>query len=274
MTPMSVLRLTVLPVLLFVCAKAVQTIALNRLQHNKRLGPGIPNSIAALAYYGILVVGLFSIVSTSGLDFRALAAFTGALGLGVGLGLQEIARNFISGLIMLATRPVKIGDRIELEGLEGDVRKIGFYSTEVVTLEDAAVIVPNSFLLQNMLVNWTHTGHRRRISIPIGVHYESDPEHVRDVVIQVASECDDVLKDPPPDVRLMSFGDSSVNFALVVWTETYVFLPNALISLLNFKIHAGLKTAGIVIPYPQHDLHIKSSQVQLSTRPGTEEELR
>lgn len=264
MTPMSLLKLTVLPVLLYVGAKFIRRMALGRLRRNQRLGPGVADSIATLVYYGILVVGLFSIVSTAGLDFRALAAFTGALGLGVGLGLQEIARNFISGIILLTARPIRTGDRIEVEGLEGDVRQIGFYSTVVVTLDDAAVIVPNSFLLQNKMINWTHTGSRRRIRVPVGVHYDSDPEQVRDVLLGVAQGSEDVLRDPPPDVRLNGFGDSSIDFELLVWTESYAHLPKVLVSRLNFQVHAALKEAGIVIPYPQRDLHLKSSDVRLA----------
>jgi small-conductance mechanosensitive channel len=266
MTPMSLLKLTVLPILLYLAAKTIRGVSLRRLRKNHRLGPGVADSVATLVYYGILVVGLFSIVSTAGLDFRALAAFTGALGLGVGLGLQEIARNFISGIILLTARPIRTGDRIEVEGLEGDVRQIGFYSTVVVTLDDAAVIVPNSFLLQNKLVNWTHTGSRRRIRVPVGVHYDSDPEQVRDVLLAVATASDDVLKDPPPDVRLVEFGDSSVNFELLVWTETFAHLPKVLVSRLNYRIHAALRDASIVIPYPQRDLHLKSTDVSLWAR--------
>ncbi|MCB8932329.1 MAG: mechanosensitive ion channel [Fimbriimonadaceae bacterium] len=266
MTPMSLLKLTVLPILLYLAAKTIRSVSLRRLRKNQRLGPGVADSVATLVYYGILVVGLFSIVSTAGLDFRALAAFTGALGLGVGLGLQEIARNFISGIILLTARPIRTGDRIEVEGLEGDVRQIGFYSTVVVTLDDAAVIVPNSFLLQNKLINWTHTGSRRRIRVPVGVHYDSDPEGVRDVLLAVAAASDDVLKDPAPDVRLVEFGDSSVNFDLLVWTEKFAHLPNVLVSRLNYRIHAALRDASIVIPYPQRDLHLKTSDVSLLGR--------
>lgn len=254
--PISVIKLAVLPVLLVVAATMVRRLVLRRLLRNPRIGPGVPNSVATLAYYALIVVGLFAIISTSGIDFRALAAFTGALGLGVGLGLQEIARNFISGLIMLATRPVKLGDRIELEGLEGDVQKIGFYSTVVVTLDDAAVIVPNSLLLQEKLVNWTHTGARRRVRVPVGVHYMSDPEHVRRVLLGVASANPDVVDAPDPDVRLTGFGDSSVDFEMLVWTETLVHAPKVLVSRLNYSVHAALKAEGIVIPYPQRDVHL------------------
>ncbi|MCH8274273.1 MAG: mechanosensitive ion channel [Armatimonadetes bacterium] len=263
-TALNILALILLPVAVFLVARTVRRVLLNRVLKRSPLDRGMQNTIATMTYYVLLFVGLLAVLSSIGINITSLTVFTGALGLGVGIGLQEVARNFISGLVLLMARPIKPGDRIEVGDLEGDIRRIGTYSTIVVTLDDAAVIVPNSWLLENNLVNWTHTGERRRLRIPIGVHYNSDPALVRTTLLQVAEESPDVIAEPKPEVLLTEFGDSSVNFELLVWTHTHVFRPRLLRSKLYFAIHAALKENEIEIPYPQRDLHIRSSAVALS----------
>jgi small-conductance mechanosensitive channel len=261
LTPMSILTLTVLPILLILAARAFKHLVLARALKRSRLDLGIQNTITTLAYYLIIVIGFAAIFSSVGIDLTALAAFTGALGLGIGLGLQDIARNFISGLILLTSRPVKPGDRIDIEGLEGNVNHIGVYSTTILTLQDAAVIVPNSFLLQNRLINWSLTGDRRRMSVTVGVHYDADPEHVKAVLERVARQNPHVLHEPPPDARLNAFGDNSLDFELVFWSDSYRQVMTALGSEINYAIYKAFKAEGIEIPYPQRDLHVKTWEV-------------
>jgi len=262
LTPLSLLKLTALPVLILFLAKLLRRLIAARLQKRGTMDRGMQHAIATITSYVFIVVGLYAVISDAGIDMTSLAVFGGALGLGVGLGMQETARNFVSGLVLLVARPLRPGDRIQLGDLEGDVREIRAYSTMVVTQDDASVILPNSDLLQNQLINWTLTGERRRIKVPVGVHYDSDPIRVRDVLLEVARENAHVLDSPEAEVRLVGFGESSVDFELVVWTSSMVFFPKRLISDLNYAIFAKLSQAKITIPYPQRDLHVKSSHLE------------
>lgn len=262
LTPLSLLKLLILPVFILFLAKLLRRVIAGRLKKRTSMDRGMQHAIATISSYLFIVVGLYAVVSDAGIDLTSLAVFGGALGLGVGLGMQETARNFVSGLVLLVARPLRPGDRIQLGDLEGDVREIRAYSTIVVTQDDAAVILPNSELLQNQLINWTLTGERRRIKVPVGVHYDSDPLQVRDALLEVVAESEHVLPSPEAEVRLVGFGDSSVDFELVVWTSSMVFFPMRLISDLNYAIFAKLKSAEITIPYPQRDLHFKTSTLE------------
>lgn len=246
---------------------AIATFAVSRvLSHLLRRGlrrsgvdTGVENAIATIAYYLLLLTGFSFLLSELGIGTANIAVFAGAIGLGVGIGLQDIAKNFISGLILLIARPVKPGDRIITDDLEADVRTIGAYFTSVQTLDDATVIIPNYELLNSPLVNWTYLDTQRRFRIPIGVHYQSDPEHVRDVLLAVAHENALVSQDPPPSVLFREFADSSLNFELVVWTKTMAHRPLQMVSDLNFAIFKALKGAAVEIPYPQMDVHLRSA---------------
>lgn len=224
---------------------------------------GVENAVVTITYYVLLVVGLSVLLSELGISTANLAVFAGAIGLGVGIGLQDIAKNFVSGLVMLVTRPIKPGDRIVTDELEADVKHIGAYFTSVQTLDHASVIIPNYDLLNSRLLNWTYENEKRRFRVPIGVHYKSDPEQVRRVLLDVAMRNEHVLQDPPPEVMLKEFADSSINFELLVWTATMTYRPFQMRSDLNFAIHKALLDAGIEIPYPQRDVHVRSSSVPL-----------
>lgn len=236
---------------------------LRRVLKKAGIDVGVANAIVTITYYLLPLIGLSFLMGEMGINTANLAVFAGAIGLGVGFGLQDIAKNFIAGLVLLVTRPIKPGDRIVTDGLEADVKKIGAYFTSVQTLDDASVIIPNHDLLNSRLLNWTYENEKRRFRVPIGVHYNSDPILVRDVLLKVAGENSDVVPEPPPVVLLKEYADSSINFELVVWTATMTYRPFQMISDLNFAIHKALKEAGIEIPYPQRDLHIRSTSVPL-----------
>ena len=177
--------------------------------------------------------------------------------MGVGFGLQSIVNNFVSGLILLAERPIKTGDWVTTSDGEGYVKKISVRSTEISTFDNATVIVPNSELITNSVTNWTHDGNEGRIIIPIGVSYDSDPHRVREILLDCATRHPLVLHDPSPVVYFADFGASSLDFQL------RCYLPDINYGLstkseLRFMILSELRAAGIEIPFPQRDVHIRS----------------
>ena len=196
-----------------------------------------------------------------GLDLTSFALFTGAVGIGIGLGFQNIAKNFASGIVLLIESSVKVGDRIEIEGLQGDIVYIGSRGTWVRTNENVVIIVPNTEFIEGRVTNWTANDRNVRINIPLGVSYESDPIRVREVLLEVAKDHPDVLEDPDPDVIFTSFGESSLDFELRIWTSKQVTTPRIITSDIYFKVFAAFKREGIEIPFPQRDLHLRSSSI-------------
>jgi small-conductance mechanosensitive channel len=199
-------------------------------------------------------------MQTVGINLSTLTILAGALGVGIGFGLQNITNNFVSGIIILFERPIKVGDRIQVGDVYGDVVSISMRSTTVVTNDNISVIVPNSEFISSTVVNWSHTDRNVRFNIPVGVAYKEDPEKVRDLLLQIAGNEEGVLKKPVPDVLFDEFGDSSLNFNLRVWTDTYTTTPGILKSRLYFEIFKKFKEQNIEIPFPQRDLHIKNNE--------------
>lgn len=259
LTPFSILKLIILPILLLIVTKLVRKALFGRLLRKGQVDVGAANAISTLTSYAFIAVGLYAIISDAGVDVTSLAVLGGALGIGIGFGLQQTARNFMSGLILLLGRNVRPGDRIQLGDLEGDVSAIGIYSTVVTTVGDAAIVVPNSQLLDNQLVNWTLTGERRRVSLSVDVHFDSDPQLVRSLLLGAATSDPDVESQPESEVRLNGFTESGMRFELFVWTTTMVDFPNRLRSNLNFAILESFKQHGVRISYPQRDVHLLPS---------------
>ncbi len=181
----------------------------------------------------------------------------GAVSLGVGFGLRNIADNFMSGLFLLVERPIKVGDRIDVGGLEGQVVEIRARSTTVRTNDNVDIIVPNSEFVSNRVTNLSHNDNLVHFRIPVGVHYRSDVHQVEAALLAAAQGCADVLAKPEPQVRFIGFGDSSLDFELRVWSESLYNRPNKLRSQVNFRIWEEFKRQGIEIPYPQRDLYVK-----------------
>lgn len=224
---------------------------------NKRLerSPGVAYAISRFIHYLVVLIGLSMAGKLVGVDMSSFAIVVGFLSVGIGFGLQNITSNFISGLILLIERPISVGDLVEVEGHIGRVLDIRMRATLINTLDNVAIIVPNSLFIQNKVVNWSHGDLRIRLHAGVGVAYGSDLELVRETLLQVAREHQEVLERPVPEVRFISFGDSSLNMDLLAWIANpgrqYIVQ-----SELNFAIDAAFRKAGISIPFPQRDLHV------------------
>jgi len=220
------------------------------------LPPGVPGTISKTAQYVVLTLGFFVALSAAGVELTQFAFLAGALGVGVGFGLQTIVNNFVSGLILLFERPLKEGDVIEVGALLGTIQHIGIRACRVRTLEGAEVIVPNASLVSNNVVNWTLSDPLRRIELPVGVAYGTDPKQVLELLTAGCAEHPKVLEQPAPDVLFQGFGDSSLDFKVRAWCNFEDFFQ--IRSELAVLVHAKIKEAGIEIPFPQRDLHLRS----------------
>lgn len=225
---------------------------------------GVSQSIATITRYIIVVVGLFIIIQSTGIDLSTLGILFGALGIGIGFGLQNITSNFISGIIILFERPIKVGDRIEVGGTHGMVSRISPRATTIITNDNVSIIVPNSEFISGRVINWSHHDRKIRFRIPISVAYGSDVEKVVRLLTEVAEEDPDVLKKPKPHVRLVNFGDNGIEFHIMVWTTSLIHRRGMLYSNINFALHRKLTQNGVEIPFPQRDLHLKSGFDHLS----------
>jgi small-conductance mechanosensitive channel len=198
------------------------------------------------------------IFQSLGINMSTLNVLFGALGVGIGFGLQNIVNNFISGLIILFERPIKIGDRIEIGDINGDVMEISGRASTILTNDNITIIVPNSEFISSQVINWSHSDRNVRFRIPVGVSYKEDPEKVRSILLGVAHDHPGILRKPDTLVLFDEYGDSSLNFYLVVWTTDYINRPNDLKSQLYYEIFKRFKKEGIEIPFPQRDIHLKS----------------
>lgn len=244
--------------LLIFASKRLTRILVSKILSRYINDAGIEASIGTIFRYVLIVIGFMTIFQTIGFDLSTLSLLAGALGVGIGFGLQNITNNFISGIIILFERPIKVGDRIEVGDINGDVQSISMRSTTVITNDNISVIVPNSEFINSQVINWSHNDSRVRFKIAIGVSYQEDPEKVRELVLQVARETPGVLTVPAPDLWFDEYGDSSLNFKLIVWTTEYTQRPSALKSILYYAIFKKFTEHNIEIPFPQRDLHVKS----------------
>src|SRR6266404_4586684 len=237
----------------------------NRLLPQSGLDRSLQYAIAQVVSNIVLVVGIVIVLENTGIHLAALAVFAGAVGVGVGFGLQNIASNFISGLVILAERPITIGDRIEVAGIAGQVEHIRARSTVIRTNDNIMMIVPNTKFIDSPVTNWTYGDRRVRFRIPVGVAYGSDVNKVRDALLAVARENPHTLKEPAPGVFLDQFGDSSIDFKLMVWSSEMSARPSRYRSDLNFAIAEKFREAGIAFPFPQRDLHIRDGVLKVET---------
>ena len=257
----SILYLLISLWLLVFVSKQLMKFVVNKVFSKTEVEKGMLESIATLVRFGILIIGSIVIFQSAGIDLSALSILAGALGVGIGFGLQGITNNFISGLVILFERPIKIGDRIEVGEITGDVVNIKARATTVVTNDNISVIIPNSEFINGTVINWSHHDRNVRFLFPVGVSYKEDPEKVRKILLDVAVSNPNVLKLPGPIVIFDEFGDSSLNFFLGVWTSTYIEKPRILKSELYFEIFKKFNEQGIEIPFPQRDIHIKTSLI-------------
>lgn len=256
LTLYDVIKAIFVVVLVVVVSKIVRSIVKKGLGKATMVDEGSENAIATIVYYAMLALGLTWAFSMLGLNSTGLAVFTGALGLGVGLGFQDIAKNFISGIIMLLSKTIKPGDVISVDDMTGRVEDVGMYSSRMKTVLDATVIVPNSQILNQEFVNWTHDRAVRMVEIPVGVHYDSDLDVVMRVLHEAAKENEKILDSPAARVLLISYGNSSVDFVARVWTDEVMYYQRV-ISSYYLAVWRKFKEEGVIIPYPQQDLYLK-----------------
>lgn len=244
-------------ILIFVSKKITrfleQKILAGRIQEK-----GTRLAIVTIVRYVILLFGFLLIFKTAGFDLGAFGWLLGALGVGLGFGLQNITSNFISGIIILFERPIKIGDRIQVGDISGDVIAISMRSTTIVTNDNISIIVPNSKFINDNVTNWSHNDRRVRFRFPIGVAYKENPENVKKIVLEVAKNHEGILPNPAPTLLFTEYGDNSLNFELVVWTSTYIQKPAVLKSELYYILFKEFEKHHIEIPFPQRDIHIRS----------------
>jgi small-conductance mechanosensitive channel len=230
--------------------------AVLRLLERREVGHGARFALAKITRYAIVLVGALVAVTSLGIRLDALLAASTVVLVGIGFGLQNIAQNFVSGLILLIERPVARGDFIRIGQVFGSVMDVGMRATRVVTRDEVAIIVPNSELITAQVVNHSVPTTNLRITVRVGVAYGSDAARVREVLLGVAQADPELLKEPAPEVRLDDFGDSSLDFSLLVWIRNPREDLRAA-SRLRFAIAAAFRAEGIEIPFPQRDVHLK-----------------
>ncbi len=257
-TPVFLVKALLFLLLLGLLSRAMRRVLQNKVLVRTALDEGQRYSLGQITGYAVFLFGLLVGLQWVGLNLNSLVLLGGAVGIGVGFGLQNIANNFVSGIILLMERPIRVGDRVEVGGTNGDVVRIGARSTWVRTNDNVVIIIPNTEFVNNRVTNWTANDRQVRFSIPLGVSYGSDPDRVREVLMEVALAHPDVLKDPEPEILFARFGDSSLDFELRVWTITRVKTPLPLSSELYFSIFRAFRENGIEIPFPQRDLHLKT----------------
>ena len=219
------------------------------------LARGLPNAIATVTHYVLLVLIFFLALAAAGVELSKFTILTGAFGVGLGFGLQNVVNNFVSGLILLFERPVRVGDILEIKGVGGEVTKIGFRSSTVHAFDGSDLIIPNATLISEQVTNWTLTGTHRKIVLNIHVGYGNDPTKVRDLLSATAAAHPEVLQHPKPVALFLGFGDSALNFEVWFWVPRPEVVPE-LRSDVALNIAAALSEAGIKVPVPQRSLHI------------------
>lgn len=250
----------VVGVLLFLLAVVLARVAersVSRLLALRGHPRGAQAAVGKVIRYTVLTVGLGVALSSAGLDITAVLAASTVLLVGLGFGLQNVAQNFVSGLILLVEQPIRPGDFVRVGDVFGVVDDIGPRATRILTRDNVAIIVPNSELATTQVVNHSRPTSRQRISVNVGVAYGSDVQKVKEALLAAAQAHPRVLADPGPEVRFDAFGDSSLDFSLLAWiVEPREDLRVA--SDLRFAIDQAFRGAGITIPFPQRDLHLKS----------------
>ena len=244
-------------VVTLLAARWTSTLIERRLSHRNNIDPGLRYTICRLVRYVVTTVGLLlALKQAFAIDLTSIAVIFTALSVGIGFGLQYIASDIASGFILLFERPIRIGDRITIGEDEGDVQSINLRTTIVTTNDRIAIIVPNSKLVSQRVINWSYGDPRARIGIPIGVADDSDIQLVTDTLIEAAKGVDNVLTEPPPRVQFLKFGDYSLDFRLLLWTNQ----PRRhaqIRSDINYRIAELFRERSIRIPYPTQEFLLK-----------------
>ncbi len=258
----SVLKALLVVLVAYGVARLARTALRTSSYLEGRMAVGIPYALGTILFYAIVTLGALAAILVCGLRISILAVLAGTAGIGLGLGLQDLFKNFVAGLVLILERPVAIGDFVEIGTFRGHIVGINLRSSTLRGLGNNLVVVPNSDLATSRVVNLTRVDTRMRLQVEVGVSYDSDLSEVRELLLQVAQDDERVLADPPPTVILTGFGDSAVQF--VLWASVQDAVTGiAAGSDLRLRIWDTFHKNGISIPFPQRDLHIRSSDVAL-----------
>ncbi len=260
-TPVSLMSLIIAVVIIVlgaVLSKVVQRLIRVSLGKQMAFQYGLGYALLRMLHYAFIGVSVLVALQSIGLDLTSLTLLGGFLGVGIGFGLQNVTSNFISGIILLLEQPIRVGDKVTVQEHIGTVKEIGMRSTTIDTFDNIRLIIPNSVFVEQPVINWSHGDPKIRMHIPFGVAYGSDVPKVRKTILAVAAESANVLQTPPPEVRFLGLGDSSLDFELLAW------IPDPrkqfrVRSDLYYKILAAFNSAKIEIPFPQRDIHIRSA---------------
>ncbi len=246
-------------------SRTLSKLLARRISKRAYLDPGLRYTIARLTQYLIITLGvLLALKAAFSLDLTSIAVLFTALSVGIGFGLQYIAADIASGFILLFERPVRVGDRVTIGTDEGDVQSINLRTTVVATNDRISIIVPNSKLISQRLINWSYGDPRARIAIPVGVAYTSDIDLVTRTLIKATEDVDNVLRDPAPKVQFLKFGDWSLDFRLLVWTNR-PRIHTQIRSDINYRIEKLFREAKIEIPFPQTEFRLRGGAPRLDT---------
>jgi small-conductance mechanosensitive channel len=248
-----------LAVLLWLATVISETLE-SRLRHSPNLTPSVQVLFGKLLKFSLITIAVLAAISTTGMDLTALAVFGGALGVGIGLGLQRVVANLFSGLILLLDKSIKPGDVVAVAGTYGWVNTLGGRYVSVITRDGIEHLIPNEEFITTRVENWTHSDSRIRLKIPIGVHYKSDVERALEICVECAAKVPRVLNDPAPVCQLRAFGDNAVDLELRLWIGDPMNGINNVRSDTLRAIWKAFHDEGIDIPYPQRDLHLRSAE--------------
>lgn len=257
---------------LFIFAKTVKKLLRSRVLLFTGLNRGAQETVAQIANYALLFIGTLILLQLWGLDLSSLAIFASVLGVGIGLGLQGIAREFVSGLVIIFERPIQVGDFVEVDDVMGTVERISIRSTQIFTIDQLAIIIPNSRFLESNVINWSYPSPVSRLQIPVTVAYGSPLEAVREALLEAAKEHPDVVTQPSPRVFFTGYGENALNFKLLVWVRE----PRKQFQIksdLYFAIDTVLRDRHIETPVPQRDLHIRTGTLPVELSPELQNSL-
>jgi small-conductance mechanosensitive channel len=254
----GVLAFVLALVVAFFLARIVTAVLEEDVYPRTRLPRGVPYALSTLVRYGFYSLGFLFALAAAGVQLGQLTIMLGGLGVGIGLGLQDLVKNFAAGLTLLFERRVHVGDALEMpnQGILGRVLSIGMRASVVRSWDGAEIVVPNADLISSAVTNWTLSDRLCRLEVLVGVAYGSDPEHVLGLLLDAARSNDQLLAEPAPQALFKGFGESSLDFALRAWIDQGYEQKLPLTSQLALAIHHKLSEAGVTIPFPQRDIHL------------------
>ena len=262
---MVIIKAVIILLAFIYAARLLQAYLDYKIYPSFRIDPGLGHALDTTFKYAVIAIGVLISLKVVGLDLRFLLVFAGAAGIGIGLGLQNTAANVISGFTIIFGGKIRKGDWIEVEKGLGMVTDIYLRATKVRTRDNIEYLVPNSNLLSNTIVNYSLSSPMIRIDLPVGVSYRSDPRQVKKILLEVAEKEPMVSKYKKPMVRFIEYGDSSINFELLIWIDVRVTPRRNVRSVLYFEIFEEFRKAGIEIPFPQRDIHIRSTEASVNS---------